>query len=620
MSATAIHQLLPNLYVFQDTCNVYILRHQERGVLIDFGSGRVLDYLSEIGVGRIDWVLHTHHHREQCQGDSILASRGVRIAVPSYEKDLFENPQAHRDHPEKWAVVGAPYVRPLREGVSVDRTFIDGDRFRWGPYDFGVYLRPGNSPGGVCYEVRILGQLVAFCGDLIVSPARLHTYYDSEWDYGYAAGLKAVLDSLRHLRRDDPDLLCPSHGLAVGNVRQQLDALIAKLDRFIPDLLLRGWDTERNATESEAVSAPTHLPGIRRISSHLFKASCLGIGHNFYLLIADSGRGLCVDCGLFRGSQEETCRWLDERLADLGADFGLKGIDAVLVTHYHGDHVLQAPHLVRRHGAEVWAYENFAEILGHPERFNLTCLVPAYHLPFKRIKVHRVLRENEVIDWEGFQLRAFHLPGQTEYACGVAGKIDGRLVCFTGDNLFYSPDRSGHDAFIARNGVDFELGYVKCADILADLKPDLILGGHAQEISDPGPQIERFKAWSRAFEQALRDLSPHPEYEYLIDPQWVKFYPYTTRTRPGKAFRLAVTVTNYKTVPVAVAYELRMPEGWEAEPGRVAIEVAPRSRATQAHRIRVPPRAARRRYALTADIHFGGEHVGEMFDCIVEVR
>jgi glyoxylase-like metal-dependent hydrolase (beta-lactamase superfamily II) len=73
----------------EDTCNVYLIRDGSRGTLIDFGAGRILDYLPQLGVTRVDGILHTHHHRDQCQGDHLAASRGIPIAVPTYEYHLF---------------------------------------------------------------------------------------------------------------------------------------------------------------------------------------------------------------------------------------------------------------------------------------------------------------------------------------------------------------------------------------------------------------------------------------------------------------------------------------------------------------------------------------------------
>ena len=58
----------PGLYAWTDTCNVYVLKDGEATLLIDLGDGSVLDHLGEIGVKQVEWVLFTHHHREQCQG------------------------------------------------------------------------------------------------------------------------------------------------------------------------------------------------------------------------------------------------------------------------------------------------------------------------------------------------------------------------------------------------------------------------------------------------------------------------------------------------------------------------------------------------------------------------
>src|SRR5215831_7734650 len=58
----------PDLYVWTDTCNVYVLKDGDAALLVDLGDGSVLDHLGELGVKQVDWVLFTHHHREQCQG------------------------------------------------------------------------------------------------------------------------------------------------------------------------------------------------------------------------------------------------------------------------------------------------------------------------------------------------------------------------------------------------------------------------------------------------------------------------------------------------------------------------------------------------------------------------
>src|SRR5262249_455175 len=79
-----------HLYQFTDTCNVYAVVDGEAALLIDAGAGPALDDLQEIGVRRVEWVLHTHHHRDQCWGTPRLAQHGARVAVPEYERHLFD--------------------------------------------------------------------------------------------------------------------------------------------------------------------------------------------------------------------------------------------------------------------------------------------------------------------------------------------------------------------------------------------------------------------------------------------------------------------------------------------------------------------------------------------------
>ncbi|RPH39922.1 MAG: MBL fold metallo-hydrolase, partial [Planctomycetota bacterium] len=86
----------PDLYVWTDTCNVYVIRDGESAVLIDLGDGSVLDHLGDIGVRQVDWVLFTHHHREQCQGAPKLKGRNAKVGVPAVERELFENPSKFR--------------------------------------------------------------------------------------------------------------------------------------------------------------------------------------------------------------------------------------------------------------------------------------------------------------------------------------------------------------------------------------------------------------------------------------------------------------------------------------------------------------------------------------------
>ncbi|MFM8805082.1 MAG: MBL fold metallo-hydrolase, partial [Planctomycetia bacterium] len=90
----------PDVFCWTDTCNVYVIRDGAAAILIDLGDGSVLDALPELGVTQVEWVLYTHHHREQCQGHAKLAghpaAKTAKVAVPANERDLFEKPLSFR--------------------------------------------------------------------------------------------------------------------------------------------------------------------------------------------------------------------------------------------------------------------------------------------------------------------------------------------------------------------------------------------------------------------------------------------------------------------------------------------------------------------------------------------
>ena len=49
-----------DLFIYRDSCNVYLLRYGERAIAIDFGTGRWLSHLDQIGVAQLEHVVLTH--------------------------------------------------------------------------------------------------------------------------------------------------------------------------------------------------------------------------------------------------------------------------------------------------------------------------------------------------------------------------------------------------------------------------------------------------------------------------------------------------------------------------------------------------------------------------------
>jgi len=303
----------PDLYLWNDTCNVYVIRHGDAALLIDLGGGSVLDHLGDIGVKRVEWVLFTHHHREQCQGAARLRGIGAKVAAPEAEKDFFERPLDFRKMQvslgDAFTIHGSSYVRPPIQPIPLNRAFQTNDTFTWRSHEFVCLDTRGNSPGSMTYLLQRAGRTLAFSGDVMLDGAKMHTWFDTEWDYGFAAGIKALRQSVARLSAQQPAWLLPSHGKIIRNPQAQLRDCAEKLSR-LEKLYVRGYDPESGSVAyQDKVSTRTVVSNVFQVSPHLFKFKRPNFWANFGLILADSGRALVVDCGL-----------LDEKFLDAALD------------------------------------------------------------------------------------------------------------------------------------------------------------------------------------------------------------------------------------------------------------------------------------------------------------
>jgi len=611
----------PDWFVWTDTCNVYVLRDGDAALLIDLGDGSVLDHLPEIGVKRLEWVLFTHHHREQCQGAVRLLGTGAKRAAPAAERDLFEHPTRFRkmkpalDDP--FTVYGASYVRPPVEAIPLDRVFQDQDTFAWRGHSFRCVETRGNSPGGMTYFLEQDGRRLAFSGDVMLDGARMHTWFDTEWDYGFGAGLETLIDAVETVSDNKPSRLLPSHGPAIPDPAIQLQTYERKLRR-LAQLYVRGYPVHTiTADEQDAVSTKTVVPQVQQITPHVFKFKGPDTWCNFGIVIADSGRALVVDCGLL--SRE----FLDEALAGMKRHLGLKQIEAMVITHMHGDHFLLGPHLRDKYGAQVWTLDRIADKCEHPERYDYAAMIQSYNAGFDSLPVDRTFRSGETVEWEGYRLTVDWMPGQTEFGCCLWGDIDGQRIAFTGDNIFghpADPAQNGHEAVVARNSAVLEEGYIYAAEYLKRLGPDVLVGGHSFVMGRPAEFIERYRQWSYAMRDAFQSVSWDKDYRYGFDPFWVRAEPYRVKLRPGESAGLSLRVRNFRSGRQTHRIQFHTPAGLIVEPGVLEGQLAGES--THVFPIRISATAAVSTgvHLIGLDIDIDAQRRGELFDFVVNVE
>ncbi|HSO28450.1 MAG TPA: MBL fold metallo-hydrolase, partial [Candidatus Sulfomarinibacteraceae bacterium] len=165
-SDSRLTRLSPSLWWYRDTCNVYLWTAGDRGLLVDLGSGGILDALPAIGVREIEAVVHTHHHRDQCGGDDLAVELGIQLWVPARERALFEATEAFwtlRRTYDSYDASSLGFTRTT--SVPVSRGLADHERITWAGGQLEVIPTPGHTKGSISLAAEIDGSTVVFTGD-----------------------------------------------------------------------------------------------------------------------------------------------------------------------------------------------------------------------------------------------------------------------------------------------------------------------------------------------------------------------------------------------------------------------------------------------------------------------
>ncbi|MBM3734716.1 MAG: MBL fold metallo-hydrolase [Acidobacteria bacterium] len=286
----APRKITDNLWMFEDTCNVFVVRDGSRCVLIDFGSGKILDHLQGMGISQVDHILHTHHHRDQCQGDWKAAARKIPIAVPAHEKHLFADA---RNFWRNRRVFHLYYVRndfnTLTEDVPVAGILHDYATFRWGKTEFFVLPTPGHTLGSISLVGTVDNQKVAFTGDLMFAPGKIVNLYDTQVNYGGAEGIDLGIFSLSRLEELKPALVCPSHGEPLSDPGPGIRHTIERLTDYYK------FQTGNNPSEEGRPQVVS-----RHLICHYTTTS------SFYAILSQSGKAMFIDYGSASGITSAT--------------------------------------------------------------------------------------------------------------------------------------------------------------------------------------------------------------------------------------------------------------------------------------------------------------------------
>jgi glyoxylase-like metal-dependent hydrolase (beta-lactamase superfamily II) len=585
----------PRVSRFRDTCNVYVLRAEDgTAVLVDFGDGRVLDHLEELGVERVTDVLLTHHHRDQLGGLARAVEAGIRIWAPPCELELIAGMDERWRSRPTWNDYDLRQDRfSLVRSVPVTGTAAEYRTQRYGGIEAYTLPTPGHTLGSVTYVVELEGRRIAFTGDLVCGDGRVWSLAATQWTYSGIEGWAATITSAAVLAERAPDVLLPSHGEPVEDPQAALATLEQRVQRLIDLRLPRPWDALERVREPFEAITPNLLRNRTMFATN-------------YVLRSETGAALLLDFGYdvsttAMPTERTARRTLLWSLDALRRDHGVERFDAALVTHYHDDHVAGLNLLREVEGAEVWAPANVAPILEHPERYDLPCLW------FDPIPVDRVIDFEQSFRWHEHELALHPLPGHTRYAAAIGFEVDGRRILLTGDQQTDEADgRSILNIQYRNRGVPED--FVASAELYRRLRPDLILGGHWLPFELTDARLQELADDAAGLVQAHRDVLA--EESFGVEGFGARIEPY--RLAPGRN-DVAVTVRSPFDRPETARVRLVVPEGWSAEPGERKVELAARAEAEVRFTVEATSPGV-----LAADLTVGETPFGQQAEAMLE--
>jgi glyoxylase-like metal-dependent hydrolase (beta-lactamase superfamily II) len=600
----------PDVYLFKDICNVYVLKSGTSALLIDAGSGEVKNHLKEIGVETVELVLHTHYHRDQTSGSAGLKKSGAQIAIGGAESHLLERDESitpfktpdwipdvnvqiwGRNTPPDtvlfngelpgWGRRMAPFTAP-----GVDRKLTDGEVINWNQYRIRVMDTPGHTWGSVSFLTETAGKTICFTGDLIMKGGHIRDLYSMQWIYLRNPGLDSSLISLEKVKAANPDILLPAHGATIDQPSRDMNLLNIRLKK-VRDAF--NYPRSGRWNWSEFI----------QVSEHVVQDG----GSTTQIVISNSGEALLFDCG------EE---FSPERLEEAKAKFGIKRVDVIIPSHWHFDHVDGIAKLADAEGAELWVWEGLAEHVEFPERFPTTCWTGP------SIKIDRVLKEKKEFEWGGYSFKVFHNPVHTEQQIALYARVDRRSFYMMADGTGFSKDGRFRSSIHCYNDISLATGLIKTAHSISQAKPYICLPAHSNVFAITGGETGEFVHWATETTDAIRALLYPPYQELGFSPYWAAFYPARVHVQAGESVEIALRLRNYTNQPIAGQYRLKGYGNitFDKEVAEYALD--PGETKDFPVRVTTKKSAGNGIHIVTADIGFGHQVFGEYPQGYIEI-
>lgn len=483
------------VYSFIGPQSSHLLASGGCAVLIDCHDPLLHQKIADAGLPLPTQILHTHIQPEHCREgfsfgdtpihvhapDALLAFHpGAVMARAKMQKaDLNAWPSLLGKEP--FGIGGCQMDFPPAEKLPMGHSFEIGAVFSCGNVTLEVIGLPFHKEHAVGFVVRDSDKTICaiFSGDLFHDGPFLVDAFSLAANYGQTRLNDFPVLASRLLEFGNVPFF-PASGPPIREAAGQIKSLAEKIERL---------------SNIKAPALPAPIAGqqplrragrFREIEKGVFNLVNFG---NVIVFISDDGSGLLVDPGPcdYENPDRET-DFLDD-LHALETEAGLRQIDLVLLTHFHGDHIDMLL-LVRaryRH-CKVATWSMVADVVKHPDRFSYSCLLPWYNVGVDSMKVDIRADLHSTLDWQGRQIRVIHLPGHAYVHCGFLFSFNGRNIAVTGDTVqgYGQPDE-GQLIITNRAAPVSGEGPLDAYRELARHRIDLNLGGHGSWFYETAP-------------------------------------------------------------------------------------------------------------------------------------
>ncbi len=613
--------ILPNLYLWQDSCNVYAIIGPNGILIVNAGTGAWLEHLDELPNLPVTLAC-THYFRDHAAGALLASQRGIPVYVSEGEREIFADPLQHFRQRDTYIIYDNYWdlFAPI-EAIPVAGVLRDYERVSLAGIEVEVVPIPGVTMTqiGLAFSLPGSDQRLICCAEAIHSPGRMARLAPLQYNYNDLSGALNAYCSARTLRQHKPDGLLPSLGKPMLS---DADSALVQLQENLKTLCAGRTELAQMITQADK-------PAIEKVTEHVWRTTHTESINWF--VISKSGKVLVIDYGYPSGygvlgaeyAKPYRRRALLHSIDALKQQFGIERIDVVLVSHFHDDHVCGIPLLQRLFGTQCWATDAFADLLASPAAHCFPCDWP------QSIQIDRRIAETETVRWEEYEFHFAPMNGHTRFASLIGFEADGQRFAHTGDQYFFQ-DSSGNwtddtgnwdgkqvfQNHVYRNGALLD-GYALSGHWMTTWRPDIVLSGHQPPMYTNAAFFKLIEQWASEYADLhrLAMVLGEEEIHFNLDSWGGWIWPY--RTHIPTPAPVSVTVTVRNPLPQAAMLDVRLvgATGWVGSSARLQAG----ARAEVSCQLQITPTGACRRQPFAVELVAEGRPFGQVAEAMITV-